>query len=184
MMGCLRIDHPDIEAFIDAKRDGARFRNFNLSVLVSDAFMQALEGGADWPLRFGGAVARTVSAAELWRRLMRATYDAAEPGVIFIDRVNALNNLSYCEEILASNPCGEQMLPAYGACLLGSINLARLVDTPFKAGADVDEAALAELTATAVRAKAASSRSSSAASAENGLSTSRARLIDPSRQAP
>ncbi|MBX3485863.1 adenosylcobalamin-dependent ribonucleoside-diphosphate reductase [Phenylobacterium sp.] len=151
MMGCLRIDHPDIEAFIDAKRDGARLRNFNLSVLVTDAFMAALEADADWPLVFGGEARGSVRAADLWARLMRATYDAAEPGVIFIDRVNARNNLGYCETILASNPCGEQMLPPYGACLLGSINLARLVATPFQPGALLDEAGLRELTRTAVR---------------------------------
>ncbi|MBP9231149.1 MAG: ribonucleoside-diphosphate reductase, adenosylcobalamin-dependent, partial [Phenylobacterium sp.] len=131
MMGCLRIDHPDIEAFIDAKREPGRLRNFNLSVLVSDAFMQALAADAEWPLVFDGKIHRNVRAADLWARLMTATYDAAEPGVIFIDRVNANNNLAYCEEILASNPCGEQMLPAYGACLLGSLNLARLVEAPF-----------------------------------------------------
>ncbi|HEX6858637.1 MAG TPA: adenosylcobalamin-dependent ribonucleoside-diphosphate reductase [Caulobacteraceae bacterium] len=151
MMGCLRIDHPDIEAFIDAKRDPTRLRNFNLSVLVTDAFMEALAADADWPLVFEGEVVRTARAADIWRRLMRATYDAAEPGVIFIDRVNARNNLSYCETILASNPCGEQMLPAYGACLLGSLNLARLVPHPFEPGAELDEEALAALTRTAVR---------------------------------
>ncbi|WP_293453435.1 adenosylcobalamin-dependent ribonucleoside-diphosphate reductase [Phenylobacterium sp.] len=151
MMGCLRVDHPDIEAFIDAKRDPIRFRNFNLSVLVSDAFMAALEADAEWPLTFSGETHRTVRASDLWSRLMQATYDAAEPGVIFIDRVNAQNNLGYCETILASNPCGEQMLPPYGACLLGSINLARLVRAPFAADADVDETQLAELTRTAVR---------------------------------
>lgn len=151
MMGCLRIDHPDIEAFIDAKREPGRLRNFNLSVLVTDPFMAALEADADWPLVFEGEVVATVRASALWRRLMQATYDAAEPGVIFIDRVNARNNLAYCETILASNPCGEQMLPPYGACLLGSINLARLVDRPFEPGADMDEASLAELTRTAVR---------------------------------
>lgn len=151
MMGCLRIDHPDIEAFIDAKRDPQRFRSFNLSVLVPDAFMAALAAGDEWPLAFEGVVHRTVSASDLWRRLMQATYDAAEPGVIFIDRVNARNNLAYCETIVASNPCGEQMLPPYGACLLGSINLARLVTAPFQPGAEVDEAELAQLTRTAVR---------------------------------
>jgi ribonucleoside-diphosphate reductase alpha chain len=151
MMGCLRIDHPDIEAFIDAKRDPARFRNFNLSVLVTDGFMAALEADADWPLAFGGEVVRTVRAADLWRRLMQATYDVAEPGVIFIDRVNTANNLAYCETILASNPCGEQMLPPYGACLLGSVNLARLIERPFSPDAALDEAALGALTRTAVR---------------------------------
>lgn len=151
MMGCLRIEHPDIEDFIDAKRDPARLRNFNLSVLVSDRFMDALERDEPWPLTFGGEPARTVAARDLWRRLMQATYDAAEPGVIFIDRVNAQNNLAHCETILASNPCGEQMLPRYGACLLGSINLARLVRSPFEAGAHIAEAELSELTRTAVR---------------------------------
>ncbi|MDE2486781.1 MAG: ribonucleoside-diphosphate reductase, adenosylcobalamin-dependent, partial [Alphaproteobacteria bacterium] len=151
MMGCLRIDHPDIEAFIDAKREPGRFRNFNLSVLVSDAFMAALSADEAWPLDFEGQVVRTVRAADLWRRLMQATYDAAEPGVIFIDRVNAQNNLAYCETILASNPCGEQMLPPYGACLLGSINLARLVEARFEPEARLREDELAELTRTAVR---------------------------------
>ncbi|HEX2803915.1 MAG TPA: adenosylcobalamin-dependent ribonucleoside-diphosphate reductase [Sphingomicrobium sp.] len=151
MMGCLRIDHPDIEAFIDAKRDPARFRNFNLSVLVTDAFMTALGSDSEWPLVFNGATMRTVRARELWDKLMRATYDVAEPGVIFVDRANAQNNLGYCETISASNPCGEQMLPPYGACLLGSINLARLVDRPFEEGARIDEEQLGELTRTAVR---------------------------------
>ena len=150
MMGCLRIDHPDVEAFIDAKRDPSRFRNFNLSVLVTDAFMTALGSDAEWPLVFNGQTIRTVSSRALWDKLMRATYDAAEPGVIFVDRVNAQNNLAHCETIAASNPCGEQMLPPYGACLLGSINLARLVDRPFEDG-ELDEEQLGELTRTAVR---------------------------------
>ena len=151
MMGCLRIDHPDIEAFIDAKRDAQRLRNFNLSVLVTDAFMDALDKGRDWPLTFNGIVARTIKATDLWARLMRATYDCAEPGVIFIDRVNALNNLAHCETVSASNPCGEQMLPPYGACLLGSINLAKLVRAPFQRDAALDEGELANLTCTGVR---------------------------------
>jgi ribonucleoside-diphosphate reductase alpha chain len=151
MMGCLSIDHPDIEAYIDAKRDPQRLRNFNLSVLVSDAFMTALGADADWPLQFQGKTFRTVRARDLWQRLMRSTYDCAEPGVIFIDRVNAANNLRHCETISASNPCGEQMLPPYGACLLGSINLARLVARPFEEGAEIEELELAALTATAVR---------------------------------
>jgi ribonucleoside-diphosphate reductase alpha chain len=151
MMGCLRIDHPDIEAFIDAKRDPARLRNFNISVLVTDEFMKTLAVGGEWPLGFEGRVYRTVTAAELWERLMRATYDTAEPGVIFVDRVNQANNLAHCETISASNPCGEQMLPPYGACLLGSINLARLVNRPFQTDAELDEEALGALTRTAVR---------------------------------
>ena len=151
MMACLRIDHPDIEAFIDAKRDPARLRNFNVSALVTDSFMAALAADQDWPLQFGGVVYGSVKARDLWAKLMRATYDAAEPGVIFIDRINAANNLGYCETLSATNPCGEQPLPPYGACLLGSINLARLVDAPFEPNARLDEAKLAELTTTAVR---------------------------------
>jgi len=151
MMGCLRIDHPDILDFIDAKRDPARLRNFNLSVLVSDDFMRALDAGEDWDLRFDGQVFRTIAAQELWSRLMQATYDYAEPGVIFIDRVNQANNLAYCEVLSASNPCGEQMLPPYGACLLGSINLAALVEQPFADDARIDEARLEEVAGTAVR---------------------------------
>ena len=95
MMGCLRIDHPDIEAFIDSKRDPNRFRNFNISVLVTDAFMAALAADAEWLLVFGGETYRTVRARDLWHKLMRATYDSAEPGVIFVDRVNDANNLGY-----------------------------------------------------------------------------------------
>jgi len=151
MMGCLRIDHPDILDFIEAKRDPARLRNFNLSVLVTDAFMAALEADADWPLQFVDEVYRSLPARELWERLMRATYDYAEPGVIFVDRVNQANNLAYCETISASNPCGEQMLPPYGACLLGSINLAALVDRPFEPGVNIDLARLKEVTALAIR---------------------------------
>lgn len=151
MMATLRCDHPDIEAFIAAKADPARLRNFNLSVLVTEAFRQAVEADADWPLVFGGKTYRTVKARELWDRLMRATYDYAEPGVIFIDRINAMNNLAYCEEIRATNPCGEQPLPPYGACLLGSINLARLVSSPFTPNARLDEARLDAVVPVAVR---------------------------------
>jgi ribonucleoside-diphosphate reductase alpha chain len=151
MMATLRCDHPDIETFIDAKADPARLRMFNVSVLVTDAFVDAVDNDADWPLIFDGKVYRTVSARQLWDRIMRATYDYAEPGVIFIDRINATNTLSYCETIAATNPCGEQPLPPYGACLLGSINLARLVRDPFTADARLDEDALADLVPTAVR---------------------------------
>jgi ribonucleoside-diphosphate reductase alpha chain len=105
MMATLRCDHPDIEAFIDAKSDPARLRNFNLSVLVTDAFVRAVRGGEPWNLVFDGKIYRTVDARALWDRMMRATYDYAEPGVIFIDRINAENNLAYCEEISATNPC-------------------------------------------------------------------------------
>jgi len=151
MMATMRCDHPDIEAFIAAKSDAARLRMFNLSVLVTDAFMAAVKTDGPWELTFGGRVYHTLRARDLWNRIMQATYDYAEPGVIFIDRINAANNLSYCETISATNPCGEQPLPPYGACLLGSINLAKLVRDPFETGAGIDETELARLVATAVR---------------------------------
>ena len=151
MMATLRCDHPDIEAFIAAKREPGRLRNFNLSVLVTDDFMAAIDADADWPLRFEGKTYRSVRARALWDSITRATYDYAEPGVLFIDRINARNNLAYCETIHATNPCAEQPLPPYGACLLGSINLARLIREPFSARAQLDTALLDELVATAVR---------------------------------
>ena len=151
MMATLACDHPDIEAFVDAKRDSKRLRMFNVSVLVTDAFMAAVKADADWNLVFGGKVFKTVKAKALWDRIMRATYEVAEPGVIFIDRVNARNNLRYCETIHATNPCGEQPLPPYGACLLGSINLAALVAAPFTPDACLDMAALERLVPLAVR---------------------------------
>jgi ribonucleoside-diphosphate reductase alpha chain len=151
MMATLRVDHPDIEDFITAKRTPGRLSNFNLSVLVSDAFMAAVKNDGDWNLQFGGRVARAVKAKALWDTIMRATYDHAEPGVIFIDRINSQNNLGYCETISATNPCGEQPLPPYGACLLGSINLAKLVRRPFADDAALDMAELERLVGTAVR---------------------------------
>ena len=105
MMATMRCDHPDIEAFIDVKHDARRLRMFNLSVLATDAFMRAVRSDADWPLKFAGEVYKTVKARSLWDRIMRSTYEVAEPGVIFIDRINAKNNLSYCETIEATNPC-------------------------------------------------------------------------------
>ena len=164
MMATLRCDHPDIEAFIDAKRDSRVLRHFNLSVLVTDAFMDAVRRDDDWALVFpaeDGAAAgvetvmrpwsgqsaplrcrvyRRVRARALWDRLMRATYEYAEPGVLFIDRINQSNNLRYREHISSSNPCGEIPLPPYGACDLGSINLTAFVHNPFsdKARLDLD----------------------------------------------
>ena len=151
MMATLRCDHPDIEAFVVAKQEPGRLRMFNLSVLVSDAFMTAVREDAPWDLIFEGTVFRVVKARDLWERIMRATYDSAEPGVIFIDRINQRNNLYYCEEIHATNPCGEQPLPPYGACLLGSINLAALVRDPFEANARLDLERLDQVVPTAVR---------------------------------
>ncbi|MDA0318946.1 MAG: adenosylcobalamin-dependent ribonucleoside-diphosphate reductase [Proteobacteria bacterium] len=151
MMATLRCDHPDIEDFITAKSDAARLRMFNMSVLITDPFMEAVKEDADWHLVFEGKTFKIVSARGLWDQIMQATYDYAEPGVIFIDRINNANNLNYCEKIAATNPCGEQPLPPYGACLLGSINLARLVVDPFEGTAQLDEELLKGLVATAVR---------------------------------
>src|SRR3954453_10878604 len=151
MMATLACDHPDIEAFIEAKREPGRLRMFNLSVLVTDAFMQAVEEDAPWELHFGGTVAKVLPARELWDKIIRATYAYAEPGVIFIDRINRRNNLWYCEDIRATNPCGEQPLPPYGACLLGSLNLARFVKEPFTPQARLDTKALARLVPDVVR---------------------------------
>ena len=151
MMATLRCDHPDIEDFISAKSDPARLRMFNVSVLVTDPFMAAVKADGDWDLVFEGQIYKTLSARKLWDQIMQSTYEFAEPGVIFIDRINQANNLSYCETIAATNPCGEQPLPPYGACLLGSINLARLVEAPFERGAHLSAAALQDLVATAVR---------------------------------
>jgi ribonucleoside-diphosphate reductase alpha chain len=151
MMATLRCDHPDIETFITAKQDPARLRMFNLSVLVTDPFMEAVRADGPWELVFGGKVMKTVQARDLWNRIMRATYDYAEPGVIFVDRINKANNLSYVETIAATNPCGEQPLPPYGACLLGSVNLARLVTQPFAAQAALDLDALDDLVRVSVR---------------------------------
>jgi len=174
LMATLRCDHPDIETFVEAKRDPARLRNFNVSVLVSDAFMQAVEADAEWPLlfplrsvngagpiverRWSGAqepepcrVVRTVNARELWAHITQAAYDCAEPGVLFVDRINEFNNLAWCEHISATNPCGEIPLPPYGACDLGSLNLTRFVHEPFAPHARLDFPALAHEAARAVR---------------------------------
>ena len=151
MMATMRCDHPDIEEFIAAKSDSKKLRMFNLSVLVSDAFMEALKKGEDWRLTFNDKIYKVIKAADLWDKIMRPTYNSAEPGGIFIDRINEANNLRYCETITATNPCGEQPLPPYGACLLGSINLARLVEYPFGENAHLDVSQLENLVATAVR---------------------------------
>ena len=151
MMATMRCDHPDIEEFIDAKKDAARLRMFNLSVLVTDGFMEAVKGDKNWELIFNGKIYKTVRALDLWDKIMQGTFEYAEPGVIFIDRINQMNNLAYCEQISATNPCGEQPLPPYGACLLGSINLARLVKKPFEADAEIDITGLSRIVKIAVR---------------------------------
>ena len=129
MMGVLRIDHPDIEIFIHAKQDLESLLNFNLSVAVTDEFMECLRDKRPFQLRFEGRPYRTIDPAPLWEMLMRSTWDWSEPGVLFIDHINKMNNLSYCEVIAATNPCSEQPMPPYGACCLGSFNLTQYVDT-------------------------------------------------------
>lgn len=175
MMATLRCDHPDIEQFIAAKQDGRALRNFNLSVLVCDEFMRAVADDAEWPLLFpAGALAdapgeviprrwsgsdeavpcrviRRVRAKTLWQKIMRATYDYAEPGVLFIDRINQWNNLGDRERICATNPCGEIPLPPYGACDLGSINLTCFVREPFSTQAQIDFDGIRECVQIAVR---------------------------------
>jgi len=126
-MGVLRVDHPDIEEFIRAKQNTDNLTNFNISVAVTDEFMEALDADAEFELRFEGRIYKKVKASYLWEEIMRSNWDWGEPGVLFIDRINQMNNLRYCEEIAATNPCGEQPLPPYGACLLGSLNLTRYI---------------------------------------------------------
>ncbi len=127
-MGVLRIDHPDVLDFVRAKRSNDKLTGFNISVGITDAFMEALENGTDYELFFNGEVRGTLSAQEVWDEIMSSTWDWAEPGVLFIDRISEMNNLWYCEDIYATNPCGEQPLPAYGACLLGSFNLTNYLE--------------------------------------------------------
>ncbi len=177
MMGTLRCDHPDIERFVDVKREAGRLRNFNLSVLITDEFMEAVKEDREWPLLFPAdllpenaaqrhpesihkawagtsrpcRIFRRVGARSLWDRILRASYDTAEPGVLFIDRINRMNNLGYREWISATNPCGEIPLPPYGACDLGSINLTRFVRDPFTPNARLDLEGIRATAALAVR---------------------------------
>jgi len=127
-MGVLRIDHPDILDFIRAKRNSDKLTGFNISVGITDAFMEALDNDTDYELLFDGVVRGTLSAQMVWDEIMNSTWDWAEPGVLFIDRIQEMNNLWYCETIEATNPCGEQPLPPQGACLLGSFNLVKYLD--------------------------------------------------------
>lgn len=126
-MGVLRIDHPDIEEFVRAKQNSSNLLGFNISVAVTDAFMHAVRDDTDFPLQWDNRTYRIIRARDLWDQIMRATYDWAEPGVLFIDTINKNNNLRYCESIAATNPCGEQPLPPFGACLLGSFNLTKYI---------------------------------------------------------
>ena len=145
-MAILRCDHPDIEEFITCKRQEGMLRMFNLSVAVTDAFIKAVEDDADWQLVYKDKIYKTVKAKTLWDTIMKSTYDFAEPGIFMVDKVNAMNNLRYCETIAASNPCAEQPLPPYGACLLGSLNL-----TKFVVNGQIQYDQLVERTAQAVR---------------------------------
>lgn len=124
-MAILRVDHPDIEEFVRCKQKVGAFEGFNISVGVTDDFMEAIYADKMFSLSFAGVQVREIRAVDLWNKIMRATWDWAEPGVFFIDTVNRMNNLSYCETIAACNPCGEQPLPPFGACLLGSFNLVK-----------------------------------------------------------
>lgn len=160
MMGVMRCDHPDIEAFIEAKQDARLLRHFNLSVMVSDKFMQAVANDEEWPLVFpvedqSGKntlkTYRTVNARQLWQKIIRAAYDYAEPGVLFGDTINRNNNLWYRENIVATNPCGEIPLPPYGACDLGAINLTQFIDSPFTSHAKLQLTRLEEVTRIATR---------------------------------
>ncbi len=174
MMGVLRCDHPDIEAFVTAKKDPHEFRHFNLSVMVSDAFMAAVKHDAEWPLIFpvgkgpvngdiiyrqwGNVlqpvpcrVYRTIKARELWHNIIRSAYDYAEPGVLFSDTINRENNLWYRERINATNPCGEIPLPSYGACNLGAVNLTQFITAAFSSQAKIDWAIMDEVVSVATR---------------------------------
>ena len=174
MMATLRCDHPDIEEFVTAKQQSGRLRRFNLSVQVTDAFMAEIRSDGEWPLVFPAAVfdgeaeavlrewpgeagpiacrvIKRVRARALWERILRTTYEYSEPGVLFIDRINRLNNLWYRERLSATNPCGEIPLPAYGACDLGSINLVRFVQSPFTQHARIDFAGIESAARIAVR---------------------------------
>ena len=126
-MGVLRVDHPDIEEFIRAKNNSTDLTNFNVSVGITDKFMEAVKTDSDFDLVFEGTIYNTISARALWDDILRSTWDWAEPGILFIDRINNKNNLRYCETIAATNPCGEQPLPPNGACLLGSFNLTKYI---------------------------------------------------------
>lgn len=154
MMGTLRCDHPDITRFIDAKRIAGELENFNLSVLVTDAFMQAVDDDADWRLVYPpdtGQVFSCMPARDLWQRIVRSAHETAEPGLLFIDTINRENNLHYCEHISATNPCGEVPLPPYGACNLGSLNLPAFVTNPFTPRCALDEDRLRDTVRVAVR---------------------------------
>lgn len=165
MMSVLRVDHPDILNFVGAKRATGQLKNFNISVAVSDTFMEALDHDGLYDLQFGGTKFASVRAVDVWSRIMESNWDWAEPGVLFMDRINQRNPLYYCEQIAATNPCGEQPLPPYGTCLLGSINVVKMlfparvselapthVVDPLSGRYDIDYELLDDVVDTAVRA--------------------------------
>lgn len=151
MMAMLRCDHPDILDFVSAKRKANKLLKFNMSVLITENFIDAILEDSTLPLHHNGTVYTTISAVALWRQIMEMTYDYSEPGVLFIDRMNALNNLKYCEEVIGTNSCGEVPLPPYGSCPLASVNLARLVEDPFQPSAHLDLTKLANFVKIGVR---------------------------------
>ncbi len=151
MIAMLRCDHPDIEKFIIVKQKPGRLCKFNLSVLVTDKFMKAVKMDDKWDLVFNERIYKTISAKSLWDKIMMTSYQYSEPGVIFIDVINRLNNLHYCEYIIGTNSCGEQVLPPYGSCPLACINLSRLVDNPFQRNAKINLKYLTSLTSLGIR---------------------------------
>lgn len=151
MMATMHCWHPDIEKFVEAKRDPARLRMFNMSVLITDAFMKAVLNDSDWELTFNGKTYKTIKAKTLWDKIMLSTYSYAEPGVIFIDRINRSHNLHYLEEVKTTNPCGEKPMGPYSACLLGSLNLSKFVMNPFTDQAHVDYDGIKNVVAIAIR---------------------------------
>ena len=138
-MGTFDVSHPDVLEFIQAKREDGRLRQFNLSVLITDEFMQAVKDDSEWVFKWNGKPHGTpMPARQLWDTIMKSTYNFAEPGFILVDRINKYNNLWFCENLRATNPCGEQPLPPYGSCLLGSVNLTKFVRNPFTSEASFD----------------------------------------------
>ncbi len=174
MMATLRCDHHDVEEFVAAEQQRGQLRRFNLSIQITDGFIAAVRSDDAWPFMFPARafdgdgetiwrdwpgedrpvhcrVTRRIGARQLWERILRATYDYAEPGFLFIDRINRLNNLWYRERLTATNPCGEIPLPPYGACDLGSLNLTCFVRSPFTPAARIDFQSLEQTTRCAVR---------------------------------
>ena len=150
-MATFDIQHPDVMDFIRAKREDGRLRQFNLSCLITEEFIDAVRQDRQWELKFDDETYQTLPARRLWNVIMSSTYDYAEPGFILIDKVNEMNNNWFCEEIRATNPCGEQPLPPYGACLLGSVNLTRFVIDPFTEEARFDWSRYREVVAVFTR---------------------------------